>query len=210
MLGRPRGFWSFYYGINEVISKSGWAVRKEMEDTGWQRRWIRYGYPASSWKEFENGCTADRSERNGLRGAGIADSKIWRKNVTHATDSTTKREVGQFSVSGIHIPQNIPFPLPLIPVCGETTDIAMQCKLLFEILAVVDNVSPEDLYSDSWFTHHRLDTAQGIRQSYHWYVQSILWRPVILQYSYDIRLQWGNEQDSNNPIIAGSRLRKCI
>ena len=51
-------------------------------------------------------------------------------------------------------------PLPLIPVCGETTDdIAMQCKLLFEILDVVDNVSPEDLYSDT-VDSHMTDSTQ--------------------------------------------------
>ena len=36
--------------------------------------------------------------------------------ITHATDSTTKKGVGQFAVSGIYIGQNVPFPLPLITV----------------------------------------------------------------------------------------------
>ena len=68
---------------------------------------------------------------------------------THATDSTTKREIGKFSVAGIHIGNNVPFPLPLIPVSGESTnDIAEQCKLMFEILAVVDGKSCGDLYNE--------------------------------------------------------------
>ena len=84
----------------------------------------------------------------------LRNAKDEGRMLTHATDSTTKREVGKFSVSGIHIGQNVPFPLPLIPVCGETTeDIAEQCKLIFEILAVVDGKTPDDLYSELVDTH---------------------------------------------------------
>ena len=73
----------------------------------------------------------------------VRNEKSEGRMTTHATDSTTKVQVGQFAVSGIHIGQNVPFPLPLIPVCGETTsDIAEQCKLIFEILAVVDGETP--------------------------------------------------------------------
>ena len=49
--------------------------------------------------------------------------------ITHAIDSTTKRGVGQFAVQGIHIGQDLPFPLPIINICGEKTeDIAHQVK----------------------------------------------------------------------------------
>ena len=43
--------------------------------------------------------------------------------ITHATNSTTKKGVGQFAVAGIHIGQNVPFPLPLIPVSRESKRI---------------------------------------------------------------------------------------
>ena len=77
----------------------------------------------------------------------LREAKNEGRMITHATDSTTKKGIGQFAASGIHIGKNVPFPLPLIPVCGESTsDIAEQCSLMFEILAVVDNVSHEDLY----------------------------------------------------------------
>ena len=67
--------------------------------------------------------------------------------ITHATDSTTKKGVGQFAVAGIHIGQNVPFPLPLIPVVGEKTeDIAMQCSLMFEILGATTKKPKEDVY----------------------------------------------------------------
>ena len=67
--------------------------------------------------------------------------------ITHATDSTTKRGVGQFAVAGIHIGQNVPFPLPLIPVSGESTkDIADQCSLMFQILAAVSDKSEKEIY----------------------------------------------------------------
>ena len=67
--------------------------------------------------------------------------------ITHATDSTTKKGVGQFAVAGIHIGQNVPFCLPLIPIVGERTeDIANQCSLMCEILGAVSNKPPADVY----------------------------------------------------------------
>ena len=56
--------------------------------------------------------------------------------ITAAIDSTSKKRAGQFATQRIHIGQNVPFPLPLINICGKTTeDIAMQVDLGFEILA---------------------------------------------------------------------------
>ena len=67
--------------------------------------------------------------------------------ITHATDSTTKKGVGQFAVACIHIDQNVPFPLPLIPVSGESTkDITDQCSLMFQILAAVSDKSGKEIY----------------------------------------------------------------
>ena len=50
--------------------------------------------------------------------------------ITAAIDSTSKKRAGQFATQRIHIGQNVPFPLPLINICGKTTeDIAMQVDL---------------------------------------------------------------------------------
>ena len=54
--------------------------------------------------------------------------------LTRATDSTTNKGIGSFAASGIHIGKNVPFPLPLIFICGETTtDIAEQCSLIWQL-----------------------------------------------------------------------------
>ena len=51
--------------------------------------------------------------------------------ITHVMDSTTKNGAGQFAVAGLHIGQDNPFPLPILPIHGETTDeIAMQVGLV--------------------------------------------------------------------------------
>ena len=55
--------------------------------------------------------------------------------------------MGKFAISGIHIGQNVPFPLPVIPVSGEKTkDIADQCYLMFEILGVVKKKTAAEVY----------------------------------------------------------------
>ena len=67
--------------------------------------------------------------------------------ITAAIDITTKKRAGQFTTQGIHIGQNVTFPLPLMNICGETTeDIAMQVDLGFEILAAVKKEPVEDIY----------------------------------------------------------------
>ena len=49
--------------------------------------------------------------------------------------------------TGIHVGQNVPFPLPLLPICGETTeDVALQTGFAFEILAAVHGLSKEVIY----------------------------------------------------------------
>ena len=60
----------------------------------------------------------------------LEDEKQKGKMITHASDSTTKKGVGQFMVQGLHVGQDNPFPLPILPVHGETTeDIAMQVDM---------------------------------------------------------------------------------
>ena len=61
--------------------------------------------------------TVDMMEKGNAKG----------KMITHAIDSTTKRGIGQFATQGIHIGRDSALPLPLINICGESTeDIAMQ------------------------------------------------------------------------------------
>ena len=78
----------------------------------------------------------------------LEEQKLAGKMVTHASDSTTKKGVGQFMVQGLHIGQENAFPLPILPIYGEKTeDIAMQVDMGFEILALVRGVSVKDVYS---------------------------------------------------------------
>ena len=67
--------------------------------------------------------------------------------LTHAIDSTTKKRVGTFACQGVHIGQNSPLPLPLLSICGETTeDIAMQTDFAFEVLSAVHGQPKEEIY----------------------------------------------------------------
>ena len=67
--------------------------------------------------------------------------------LTHAIDSNTKKGVGTFACQGIHVGQNTPFPLPLLPICGESTeDVALQTDFAFEILAAVHGLTKEEIY----------------------------------------------------------------
>ena len=67
--------------------------------------------------------------------------------ITAAIYSTTNKRAGPFATQGIHIGQNVPFPLPLMNICVETTeDIAMQVDFGFEILAAVKKKPVEDIY----------------------------------------------------------------
>ena len=76
----------------------------------------------------------------------VGKEKATGKMITHASDSTTKKGVGQFMVQGIHIGQETPFPLPILPIYGETTeDIALQVDMGFQILASVKKMRVEDV-----------------------------------------------------------------
>ena len=68
--------------------------------------------------------------------------------VTHASDSTTEKEVGQFIVQGLHVGQDCPYPLPILTIHGETTeDIAMQVDMGMEMVAAVRGVKVEEIYT---------------------------------------------------------------
>ena len=65
----------------------------------------------------------------------------------HASDSTTKKGVGQFIVQGLHVGQDCPYPLPILSIHGETTeDIAMQVDMGMEMVAAVRGVKVEEIY----------------------------------------------------------------
>ena len=67
--------------------------------------------------------------------------------VTHAIDSTTKQGIGQFATQGIHIGRDSALPLPLMNICGESTqDIALQVDHAFHCLAVSKGVPVEEVY----------------------------------------------------------------
>ena len=77
----------------------------------------------------------------------IGEGKAAGRPITAAIDSTTKKGVGQFATQGISIGRETPIPLPLIPICGESTeDVAMQVALIIDILAAVKGVPREEIY----------------------------------------------------------------
>ena len=67
--------------------------------------------------------------------------------ITAAIDSTTKKGVGQFATQGLSIGRNTPFPLPLLPICGESTeDVASQVAMGMEVLAAVKGIPAKEVY----------------------------------------------------------------
>ena len=68
--------------------------------------------------------------------------------VTLASDSTTRRGVGQFQGQGIHIGAGSAFPLPLLSIQNETReDIAEQLGMGLEILSICSGEPVESLAS---------------------------------------------------------------
>ena len=79
----------------------------------------------------------------------ITEAKRDGRMITAAIDSTTKRGVGQFATQGISIGRDTPFPLPLLPICGESTkDVANQVAMGMEILAAVKGISAKEVYQN--------------------------------------------------------------
>ena len=74
--------------------------------------------------------------------AGKEDGRM----VTLASDSTTRRGVGQFQGQGIHIGAGQAFSLPLLGISSETReDIAEQLGMGIEILSICSGESAESL-----------------------------------------------------------------
>ena len=77
----------------------------------------------------------------------IKEAKEAGRMITAAIDSTTKRGVGQFATQGLSIGRDSPFPLPLLPICGESTeDVAAQVAMGMEVLAAVKGVPAREVY----------------------------------------------------------------
>ena len=81
------------------------------------------------------------------------------REITHAIDSTTKKGIGQFATQGIHIGRDSAMPLPLINICGESTqDIALQVDHAFKCLAISRGVAVEEVYK--LVSAHMTDSVQ--------------------------------------------------
>ena len=77
----------------------------------------------------------------------ISEAKEAGRMVTAAIDSTTKKGVGQCATQGISIGRDTPFPLPLLPICGESTkNVAAQVAMGMEVLAAVKGVPAREVY----------------------------------------------------------------
>ena len=50
--------------------------------------------------------------------------------VIHASDSTTKKGVGQFIVQGLHVGQDCPYPLPILTLCPSLASMERQLRIL--------------------------------------------------------------------------------
>ena len=66
--------------------------------------------------------------------------------ITLASDSTTRRQVGKFMGSGVHIGKEASIPLPLLGIGSETKeDIAQQLSMGVELLSICSGVSVKEL-----------------------------------------------------------------
>ena len=86
------------------------------------------------------------AESLSLAVANIEQAKEDGHTITAAIDSTTKKSVGTFATQGIHIGRNVPFPLPLIGISGESTEeIALQIDFGMEVLAAVSGTTAKEI-----------------------------------------------------------------
>ena len=67
--------------------------------------------------------------------------------VTHATDGTTRKTVGGFAVSGVHLDRDTVLPLPILNTSSETTDnVADGVITGINMLAAASSHTTESLY----------------------------------------------------------------
>ena len=82
----------------------------------------------------------------GLVGMEMERGKAEGQMLTLASDSTTRREVGKFIGMGIHLDQDIAFPLPLLNVSSETReDIAQQLGMGLQLLSISSKTPVDEL-----------------------------------------------------------------
>ena len=82
-----------------------------------------------------------------LVGNRVIEANSEGATITHATDSTTRKVVGTFAPSGLHINRNEYLPFPTLPISTETTkNIANLIEVDFKILEAASGHSAELLY----------------------------------------------------------------
>ena len=83
----------------------------------------------------------------GLVADKISDAASEGDIITHATDSTTRKHVGTFAPSGLHINRETYLPLPTLKIASETTEnIAEGIKSTFEMLSCASSSTASELY----------------------------------------------------------------
>ena len=94
------------------------------------------------------------------------------KMLTWAQDSTTRKRVGTYSVSGLHFGKDVVIPLPTLPVTSETAaNVADTHSAHLEILAAAGGTSASELYKnvDCHMTDsvsHNKQIAQNLAEKY--------------------------------------------
>ena len=69
------------------------------------------------------------------------------KTVTHSTNSTSRKKVGTYATSGLHINKDQYLTLPTMNLSSETTEnIADGVAMSFEILSAASDLDANDLY----------------------------------------------------------------
>ena len=88
------------------------------------------------------------------------------KMLTWAQDSTTRKKVGTYSVSGLHFGKELVIPLPTIPVTSETAaNVADTHSAHLEILAAASGSSADKLYEN--VDCHMTDSVSHNKQIAH-------------------------------------------
>jgi hypothetical protein len=93
--------------------------------------------------------------------------------ICHATDSTTRKNVGTFAVGGLHINNKEFLPLPSLYVTSETTkNVAATISQELDLLAKASNISADEIYhtvnvhlTDS--TAHNKNLATELAKTHH-------------------------------------------
>ena len=116
-----------------------WAVNSENSDT-FDRD------TAPGMKQIVDSLSKIEAQSLSLLVDHVNNNKVDGRMVTLASDSTTRRGVGQFQGQGLHIGTGSAFPLPLLSINNETReDIAEQLGMGLQILSVCSGEPVESL-----------------------------------------------------------------